>query len=93
MLEFLRLKQQTLPSKDKLLLIRDGLLISVLWQSCFRGFNVAELRLEDIRTPTNSPPMTHCPPASSAAQFPAALLQMSPKTGKVATALSPSAEI
>ena len=40
MLEFLMLKQQTLPSKDKLLLIRDGLLISMLWQSCFRGFNV-----------------------------------------------------
>lgn len=55
MLEFLLLKQQTLPSKDKLLLIWDGLLISMLWQSCFRGFNVGELRLENIRTPTNSP--------------------------------------
>lgn len=55
MLEFLMLKQQMLPSKDKLLLIGDALLISMLWQSCFRGFNVGELRLENIRTPTNSP--------------------------------------
>ena len=55
LLEFLLCKQQTLTGKHRLLLIRDGLVISMLWQSCFRGFNVRELRLENIRTPTNSP--------------------------------------
>ena len=55
LLEFLLGKQQTMTGKERLLLIRDGLLISMLWQSCFRGFNVGELRLENIRTPTNSP--------------------------------------
>ena len=49
------LMQQTIPSKDKLLLVSDGLLISMLWQLCFRGFNVGDLRLEHIKTPTNSP--------------------------------------
>ena len=55
MLQFLWAKQNSLTGKDKLLLIRDGLLISMLWQSCFRGFNVGELRLENLKTPTNSP--------------------------------------
>lgn len=55
MLEFLMTKQQSMSGSDKLLLISDGLIISLLWQSCFRGFNVGELRLENIRTPTNSP--------------------------------------
>ena len=55
MLQFLWAKQHSLTGKDKLLLIRDGLLISMLWQSCFRGFNVGELRLENLKTPTNSP--------------------------------------
>ena len=55
MLAFLMAKQQGLALKDKLLLLRDGLIISMLWQSCFRGFNVGELRLENVRMPTNSP--------------------------------------
>ena len=33
-------EQQHSTATDKLLLIRDGLIISMLWQSCFRGFNV-----------------------------------------------------
>ena len=55
MLEFLLDKQQGTAGHTRLLLIRDGLLISMLWQSCFRGFNVGDLRLDNIRTPTNSP--------------------------------------
>lgn len=37
MLEFLWVKQRPLIGKDKLLLIRDGLLVSMLWQSRFTG--------------------------------------------------------
>lgn len=55
MLEWLLVKQHSLTGKDKLLLIRDGLLISMLWQSCFTGSNVGERTLENMRTPTNSP--------------------------------------
>ena len=55
MLQFLMSKQQGLASKDQLLLLRDGLIISMLWQTCFRGFNVGDIRLDNIRTPTNSP--------------------------------------
>ncbi len=55
LLEYLMAKQQELAGSDRLLLIRDGLIISMLWQSCFRGFNVGELRLSNFKTPTNSP--------------------------------------
>ena len=55
MLQFLMSKQQGLASKDQLLLLRDGLTISMLWQTCFRGFIVGDIRLDSIRTPTNSP--------------------------------------
>lgn len=41
-------------ARDKLLLTRDGLLISMLQHSFFRGFNVEELSLEYIRIPTTS---------------------------------------
>ena len=54
-LEHLLAQQQQASGKAKLLLIRDGLILSMLWQSCFRGFNVGDLRLSNIRTPTNSP--------------------------------------
>ena len=92
MLEFLMLKQQTIPSKDKLLLIRDGLLISMLWQSCFRGFNVGELRLEKIRTPTNSSAIPFIVPQLVLQPNFQLHIQMSAKTGKAATALSSSVE-
>ena len=55
MLQLLMSKQQGLACKDQLLLLRDGLIISMLWQTCFRGFNVGDIRLENIRTSTNSP--------------------------------------
>ena len=35
-----------------LLVLRDGMLFSMLWQSCFRGFNAGALRLDNIMLPT-----------------------------------------
>ena len=55
LLQHLLQQQQHSTEADKLLLIRDGLIISMLWQSCFRGFNVGALRLSNIKAPTNSP--------------------------------------
>ena len=34
------------------MLIRDGPTFSLLWQSCFRGCNAGELRLDSIVLPT-----------------------------------------
>ena len=36
---------------EQLLLLRDGMLFSLLWKSCFRGFNAGALRLENIVLP------------------------------------------
>ena len=55
LLQHLLHQQQHSTEADKLLLIRDGLIISMLWQSCFRSFNVGGLRLSNIKTPTNTP--------------------------------------
>ena len=38
--------------QQQLLLLRDGMLFSLLWQSCFRGFNAGALRLDNIVLPT-----------------------------------------
>ena len=54
LLQHLLHQQQHSTEAAKLLLIRDGLIISMLWQSCFRGFSVGGLRLSNIKTPTNS---------------------------------------
>ena len=35
-----------------LLVLRDGLLFSLLWQTCFRGNNAGALRLDNIQLPT-----------------------------------------
>ena len=35
-------------STESLLLLRDGLLLSLLWQTCFRGFHAGSLRLDNI---------------------------------------------
>ena len=32
--------------------LRDGMLFSLLWQSCFRGHNAGAVRLDNIRMPT-----------------------------------------
>ena len=34
-----------------LLLLRDGMLFSLLWQSCFRGLNAGAVRLENVLLP------------------------------------------
>ena len=58
MLQFLLAKQYPLTGKDKLLLIRDGLLISMLWQSCFRGVQCG-------RTQAGKHQNTHHQPSSA----------------------------
>ncbi len=35
-----------------MLLMRDGMLFSLLWQSCLRGFNAGALRLDNVVLPT-----------------------------------------
>ncbi len=46
-------KQHSMTSStESLLLIRDGLLLSLLCQTCFRGFNAGGLRLDNILLPT-----------------------------------------
>ena len=52
LLQQLHLQQQTLTGTDQLLLSRDGFTFSLLWQSCFRGFNAGGIRLQDIKLPT-----------------------------------------
>lgn len=52
LLQQLYLQQQTLTGTVQLLLLRDGFIFSLLWQSCFRGFNAGGIRLQDIKLPT-----------------------------------------
>lgn len=52
LLQQLYLQQQTLTGTDQLLLLRDGFIFSLLWQSCFRGFNAGGIRLQNIVLPT-----------------------------------------
>lgn len=52
LLQQLYLQQQTLTGTDQLLLLRDGFIFSLLWQSCFRGFNAGSIRLQNIVLPT-----------------------------------------
>ncbi|KAL0040328.1 hypothetical protein WJX77_003603 [Trebouxia sp. C0004] len=51
LLQQLYLQQQTLTGTDQLLLLRDGFIFSLLWQSCFRGFNAGGIRLQNIVLP------------------------------------------
>ncbi|DBA92578.1 TPA: hypothetical protein ACH3X1_002800 [Trebouxia sp. C0004] len=37
---------------QQMLLLRDGMLISLLWQSCLRGFNAGALRSDSFVLPT-----------------------------------------
>lgn len=52
LLQRLYLQQQTKTGKDQLLLLRDGFIFSLLWQSSFRGFNAGGMRLQNIVLPT-----------------------------------------
>ncbi|KAL0020901.1 hypothetical protein WJX77_008863 [Trebouxia sp. C0004] len=40
------------PLQEQLLLVRDGLVFSLLWQTCFRGFNAGGVRLDNLVLPT-----------------------------------------
>ncbi|KAA6417920.1 MAG: hypothetical protein FRX49_12078 [Trebouxia sp. A1-2] len=53
LLQYLHQKQASQTGTKKLLSIRDGLAICILWQSCFRGFNAGGMRLDNIRLPTD----------------------------------------
>ena len=52
LLQRLYLQQQSKTGKDQLLLLRDGFIFSLLWQSSFRGFNAGGMRLQNIVLPT-----------------------------------------
>ena len=47
---------------QQLLLLRDGMLFSLLWQSCFRGFNAGAMRLENIVLPTGESALPYLVP-------------------------------
>ena len=49
-------------STESLLLLRDGLLLSLLWQTCFRGFNAGGLRLDIILLPTGGSALPYLAP-------------------------------
>ena len=44
----------TTDAAQQLLIVRDGLLFSILWQTCYRGFNAGGVRLENIVLPGGS---------------------------------------
>ena len=69
-------------STESLLLLRDGLVLSLLWQTCFRGFNAGGHRLDNILLPTGDS-------AQLGKGAKLHLLPNSTKTRKVATAVSP----
>ena len=52
---------------QRLLLLRDALPFSLLWQTCFRGFNAGALRLENIVLPTGGSAVAYLVPASTLA--------------------------
>ena len=68
LLQHLHSQQATSSGTPQLLLIRDGLALSILWQGTVRGFNAGGIRLENIRLPTNDPAL---PFLVTAVQLPA----------------------
>ena len=65
---------------QQLLLLRDGMLFSLLWQSYFRGFNAGALRLENIVLPTGESALPYLVPE---VKLPAgAILHLLPDTTK-----------
>ena len=49
---------------EQVLLARDGLLFSILWQTCYRGFNAGGVRLENIVLPTGGTSLPNLIPKS-----------------------------
>ncbi len=74
-------------STESLLLLKDGLLLSLLWQTCFRDVKAGSLRL----LPTGGSPLPSLSPSQTARKreqaTPAA--RQHKKTRKVVTAVSP----
>ena len=52
----------TASGSEQLLLIRDGLLLSLLWQSCFRGFDAGSVRLSNITLPAGESTVSYLYP-------------------------------
>ena len=50
-------------SHTQLLLLRDGLLFSLLWQTSFRGSNAGSIRLDNLLLPTGENAVSHLYPA------------------------------
>ena len=48
LLERICCDMQSAHTEEQLLLVRDGLILSLLWQSCFRGFNAGSVRLGNM---------------------------------------------
>ncbi len=46
---------KTTDQAQQLLLVRDGLLLSILWQACYRGFNATGVRLDMLPDRTWDP--------------------------------------
>lgn len=57
----------TTDSAQLLLLTRDALLFSMLWQTCFRGFNAGAVRLDNIVLPTGGSALPFLVPATTLA--------------------------
>ena len=65
---------------QRLLLLGDGMLFSLLWQSCFRGFNAGAIRLDNIALPTGENAMPFLVPDLKLQ--PGAVLHLLPDTTK-----------
>ena len=90
LLQQLCFQQQTLTGIDQLLLLRDGFIFSLLWQSCFRGFNAEGIRLKNIVLPTEGSAIPSCSHRYSYHQEPNyTLFQILPRTRKEGIAMSP----
>ena len=55
----------TMDQHQLLLVLKDGMLCSLLWQSCFRGLNAGALRLDPIWLPTGESAVLHLIPVSN----------------------------
>lgn len=69
----------TTDQAQQLLLVRDGLLFSILWQTCYRGFNAGGVRLENIVLPIGGNAVPYLVPNKLP---PGALLHLLPDTTK-----------
>jgi len=66
--------------QEQLLLPRDGLPFSILWQTCFRSFNAGSLRLDNMTLPTGRNAVTYLYPTI---KLPiGAILHLLPDTAK-----------